>query len=156
VSALGALFVIDILTADGCLRSRTDLEKDFDAVSAAAAQQPPDGAEASIAALTALKRSHWAQVREEVFSEGKNGRSLRAIESALFFVALSSDSFEQCDWTGRARALLTATSADGSGPPTAWLDKSFSVVIFKDGDFGVHCEHSWADGGLRKRARARA
>ena len=145
VSVRGIIYVIDIITNEGVVRGRAELEEDFAAVISAAAAYSPTGRENAIAALTSLPRPRWAQVREESFIEGLNGRSLSAIEGALFFVAFSQDKFGGRDWTGRAKALLTGTSGNGKGTPIAWFDKSISLVFFEDNDFAINAEHSWAD-----------
>ena len=43
------------------------------------------------------------------------------------------------DFSEFSKALLT-----GSGY-NRWFDKCFNLVVFKNGEFGLNCEHSYAD-----------
>lgn len=42
-------------------------------------------------------------------------------------------------WNERGKYLL---HGDGA---TFWFDKSFNLLIFADGKFGINAEHSWGD-----------
>ncbi|XP_030626166.1 carnitine O-palmitoyltransferase 1, liver isoform [Chanos chanos] len=106
---------------------------------------PPAAGEEKLGALTAGDRIPWAQVRKEFFSSGVNKRSLDCIEKAAFFVTLDDD--EQgmmgddpaASLDRYAKSLLHGKCYD------RWFDKSFSVVIYKNGKTGLNAEHSWAD-----------
>ncbi|KAK9953029.1 hypothetical protein ABG768_017055 [Culter alburnus] len=106
---------------------------------------PPAPGEAKLAALTAGDRIPWAQARKEFFSSGVNKRSLDCIEKAAFFVALDDDEQGMMgdDPAGNldryAKSLLHGKCYD------RWFDKSFTVVVYKNGKNGLNCEHSWAD-----------
>ncbi|XP_077357890.1 carnitine O-palmitoyltransferase 1, liver isoform isoform X1 [Festucalex cinctus] len=106
---------------------------------------PPCTGEAKLGALTAGDRIPWAQARSKYFSSGINKRSLDCIEKAAFFVALDDDEQGMMgdDPSGTldryAKSLLHGKCYD------RWFDKSFSVVIFKNGKNGINAEHSWAD-----------
>ncbi|XP_057683091.1 carnitine O-palmitoyltransferase 1, liver isoform-like isoform X2 [Corythoichthys intestinalis] len=105
----------------------------------------PCTGEAKLAALTAGDRIPWAQARSKYFSSGINKRSLDCIEKAAFFVALDDDEQGMMgdDPSGSldryAKCLLHGKCYD------RWFDKSFSVVVFKNGKNGINAEHSWAD-----------
>jgi hypothetical protein len=107
---------------DGSLRTPEHLEKVFLDIKADAKSRQARLSEASIPALTAENRTRWAevrlavqsvswhsnatlgvQIREAYFSEGLNRRTLHAIESALLYIVISPDKFDQLDWTGRGR-----------------------------------------------------
>ncbi|KAM4524282.1 carnitine O-palmitoyltransferase 1, liver isoform 2-T2 [Odontesthes bonariensis] len=106
--------------------------------------QPSKG-EAKLGALTAGDRIPWAKARATYFSSGVNKRSLDCIERAAFFVTLDDE--EQCimgddpssSLDCYAKSLLHGKCYD------RWFDKSFTVVIYKNGKSGINAEHSWAD-----------
>ncbi|TSL82537.1 Carnitine O-palmitoyltransferase 1, liver isoform [Bagarius yarrelli] len=101
----------------------------------------PAPGEEKLAALTAGERIPWAQARKEFFSSGVNKRSLDCIEKAAFFVTLEDE--EQgmmgddpaASMDRYAKSLLHGK----------WFDKSFTVVLYKNGKNGLNAEHSWAD-----------
>ncbi|XP_077595535.1 carnitine O-palmitoyltransferase 1, liver isoform isoform X1 [Stigmatopora nigra] len=105
----------------------------------------PCKGEAKLGALTAGDRIPWAQARIKYFSSGINKRSLDCIEKAAFFVALDDEEQGMMgdDPSGSldryAKSLLHGKCYD------RWFDKSFSVVVFKNGKNGINAEHSWAD-----------
>ncbi|XP_051543121.1 carnitine O-palmitoyltransferase 1, liver isoform isoform X3 [Myxocyprinus asiaticus] len=106
---------------------------------------PPAPGEAKLAALTAGDRIPWAQARKEFFGAGVNKRSLDCIEKAAFFVSLDDDEQGMMgdDPAGNldryAKSLLHGRCYD------RWFDKSFTVVVYKNGKNGLNAEHSWAD-----------
>uniref|UniRef100_A0A3Q3DL65 carnitine O-palmitoyltransferase n=1 Tax=Hippocampus comes TaxID=109280 RepID=A0A3Q3DL65_HIPCM len=106
---------------------------------------PPQPGEDKLGALTAGDRIPWSQMRKLHFSSGVNKRSLDAIEKAAFFVTLDDEEqgMRGNDPAGNldryAKSLLHGKCYD------RWYDKSFSVVIYKNGKNGLNAEHSWAD-----------
>ncbi|KAG9342935.1 hypothetical protein JZ751_015151 [Albula glossodonta] len=106
---------------------------------------PPSPGEEKLGALTAGDREPWARTRKQFFSSGVNKRSLDCIEKAAFFVTLDDeeqgmmgdDPLRNLDCY--AKALLHGKCYD------RWFDKSFSLVVFKNGKSGLNAEHSWAD-----------
>uniref|UniRef100_A0A8C6MEQ2 carnitine O-palmitoyltransferase n=1 Tax=Nothobranchius furzeri TaxID=105023 RepID=A0A8C6MEQ2_NOTFU len=106
---------------------------------------PPFPGEEKLGALTAGDRCPWAQMRKQFFSSGVNRRSLDAIERAAFFVTLDDEEqgMKGDDPAGNldryAKSLLHGKCYD------RWFDKSFSIVIYKNGKNGLNAEHSWAD-----------
>ncbi|XP_076027476.1 carnitine O-palmitoyltransferase 1, liver isoform isoform X2 [Genypterus blacodes] len=106
--------------------------------------EPAPGEEA-LAALTAGERTPWAKARETYFCRGRNKQSLDAIEKAAFFVTLddTEQRFEEANpvksLDSYAKSLLHGKCYD------RWFDKSFNVIIFKNGTMGLNAEHSWAD-----------
>ncbi|XP_074872185.1 palmitoyl thioesterase CPT1C isoform X2 [Carettochelys insculpta] len=105
----------------------------------------PAPGEETLAALTAGPREPWARARQTYFRSGQNQESLRAVEQAAFFITL--DSTEQGllgPEPGRAldcysKALLHGQCHD------RWFDKSFTLIVFRNGKVGLNAEHSWAD-----------
>uniref|UniRef100_A0A8C3FI44 carnitine O-palmitoyltransferase n=1 Tax=Chrysemys picta bellii TaxID=8478 RepID=A0A8C3FI44_CHRPI len=106
---------------------------------------PPAPGEETLAALTAGPREPWARARRTYFGSGRNQESLRVVEQAAFFVTL--DTTEQGllgPDPGRAldryaKALLHGQCYD------RWFDKSFTLIVFRNGKIGLNAEHSWAD-----------
>uniref|UniRef100_A0A2H6N6Z3 carnitine O-palmitoyltransferase n=1 Tax=Micrurus carvalhoi TaxID=3147026 RepID=A0A2H6N6Z3_9SAUR len=105
----------------------------------------PQPGEEKLAALTAGDRVPWAKARQTYFARGKNKQSLDAIEKAAFFVTLDDtvqgyreeDPVKSMD--AYAKALLHGKCYD------RWFDKSFNLIIFRNGKMGLNTEHSWAD-----------
>lgn len=105
----------------------------------------PSPGEKHLAALTAGDRVPWAKARNEYFMKGGvNARSLHWIEKAAFMVVLDDEQFvlnddEPSGLSAIGRSLLHGKCYN------RWFDKSFNLVVFKNGRFGVNAEHSWAD-----------
>ncbi|XP_032076741.1 carnitine O-palmitoyltransferase 1, liver isoform isoform X1 [Thamnophis elegans] len=105
----------------------------------------PQPGEEKLAALTAGDRIPWAKARQTYFAKGKNKQSLDAIEKAAFFVTLDDtvqgyreeDPVKSMD--AYAKALLHGKCYD------RWFDKSFNLIVFRNGKIGLNTEHSWAD-----------
>jgi carnitine O-palmitoyltransferase 1, liver isoform len=97
----------------------------------------PTAGEKHLPALTAVGRIEWAENREKYFSEGVNKRSLNVIESAVFVVTLQDNTVQ--DWSSMGRDLIHGNGSN------RWFDKSFNLVIYKNGITGFNAEHSWAD-----------
>ncbi|NXU42414.1 CPT1A palmitoyltransferase, partial [Drymodes brunneopygia] len=105
----------------------------------------PQPGEEKLAALTAGDRVPWAKARQAYFSRGKNKQSLDAVEKAAFFVTL--DDFEQGykkedpvrSLDAYAKSLIHGRCYD------RWFDKTFTLIVFKNGRMGLNAEHSWAD-----------
>ncbi|XP_045070522.1 carnitine O-palmitoyltransferase 1, liver isoform-like isoform X2 [Coregonus clupeaformis] len=106
---------------------------------------PPSPGEEKLGALTAGDRIPWAKARKEYFSSGVNKRSLDCIEKAAFFVTLDDDEQGVMGEDSAASLDRYAKSLLHGKCYDRWFDKSFSVVIYKNGKIGLNAEHSWAD-----------
>ncbi|KRT82430.1 hypothetical protein AMK59_3641 [Oryctes borbonicus] len=98
--------------------------------------------EEKVAALTACDRTHWGQVRRNLFNKGPNKTSLDTIEKAAFVVVLDDYPYiydpkdpNQLDKCGKD--LLHGKGYD------RWFDKSFTLCIANNGKVGFNAEHSW-------------
>ncbi|CAL8264510.1 unnamed protein product [Gadus morhua 'NCC'] len=106
---------------------------------------PPQPGEEKLGALTAGDRVPWSEVRKRHFCAGVNRRSLDVIERAAFFVTLDEEDqgMRGDDPAGNldryAKSLLHGKCYD------RWFDKSFSIIVYKNGKNGLNAEHSWAD-----------
>uniref|UniRef100_A0A4W4ER82 Carnitine O-palmitoyltransferase 1, muscle isoform n=1 Tax=Electrophorus electricus TaxID=8005 RepID=A0A4W4ER82_ELEEL len=120
----------------------SELEQQFQCILSDTSEPQPG--ELKLASLTAGNRVPWAKARQKYFSEGVNKTSLDAIETAAFFLTLDDeahgydpDRAESMDLY--AKSLLHGKCFD------RWFDKSFTLVVYKNGKIGVNAEHSWAD-----------
>uniref|UniRef100_A0A4D5RA50 carnitine O-palmitoyltransferase n=1 Tax=Scolopendra viridis TaxID=118503 RepID=A0A4D5RA50_SCOVI len=104
----------------------------------------PEKGEQHLAALTAADRATWAKARIQYFSRGTNRTSIDAIERAAFCVILEDEDLnydpeDPSKLNHFARLLLHGKGYD------RWFDKSFNLVVGKNGRVGINAEHSWAD-----------
>ncbi|XP_031717316.1 carnitine O-palmitoyltransferase 1, liver isoform isoform X1 [Anarrhichthys ocellatus] len=101
--------------------------------------------EERLAALTAGDRTPWANARETYFARGKNKQSLDTIEKAAFFVTLD-DTEQRYDEDNPVKSLDSYAKSLLHGKCyDRWFDKSFNLIVFKNGTMGLNAEHSWAD-----------
>lgn len=98
---------------------------------AVAAQNP-------IGVLTTTERDLWAVTRHHL-SEIGNHDLLKTIDSAIMVLVLDEESVAD-DYKKLLRTFL-----HGNGT-NRWFDKSFSLIVAKDGTSGINFEHSWGDG----------
>ncbi|RMB90227.1 hypothetical protein DUI87_33363 [Hirundo rustica rustica] len=115
------------------------------------------------------RRVPWAEARARFFSHGPNKASLDAVERAAFFLTLDEeehgheparpgcmDAYAKSLLHGRCYDVPTDTPTDTPNPHPAksllhgrcydrWFDKSFTLVVYKNGKVGANAEHSWAD-----------
>ncbi|KAF2358191.1 Acyltransferase ChoActase/COT/CPT [Trinorchestia longiramus] len=107
----------------------------------------PDTGEALIGALTAGERKPWALAREKFFGTGVNRASLQAIERAAFVVSLETESHDYNADKGTELDGFVRTMLHGKGCDR-WYDKSFNVIVMKNGKIGFNAEHGWADAAI--------
>ncbi|XP_015980819.1 carnitine O-palmitoyltransferase 1, muscle isoform [Rousettus aegyptiacus] len=137
----GRFFKVWLYEGSSLLKPR-DLELQFQRI--LDDPSPPQPGEERLAALTAGGRVEWAQARQTFFSSGRNKASLDTIERAAFFVALD----EEChchDPTDDACLSLYGKALLHGNCCNRWFDKSFTLVVFKNGKMGLNTEHAWAD-----------
>jgi len=110
-------------------------------------ESPALPGEEHLGALTATDRVTWAETRQKYFSKGINRVSLTTIENSAFCLVLE-DFDVDFDCTG---AVLDQRLSEfgqlllhGKGHDR-WYDKSFNLVISRNGRAGFNAEHSWAD-----------
>uniref|UniRef100_A0A671RDT7 carnitine O-palmitoyltransferase n=1 Tax=Sinocyclocheilus anshuiensis TaxID=1608454 RepID=A0A671RDT7_9TELE len=128
---------------DGRLLLPREIEQQIERI--LADKSEPHPGEELLAALTAGDRDPWAKARSQFFSQGKNKQSLDSVEKAAFFVTLDDteqrydpeNSVQSLDSYGKS--LLHGKCYD------RWFDKSFNLIVFKNGTMGLNAEHSWAD-----------
>jgi len=91
-----------------------------------------------VSILTALDRTKWAQVRNRMVTQPKNGKALKAIESSIFAVSLE----DGIDGSNQERGRSCLAGSEGQ---TSWFDKSFQLRVKEDGNPSICIEHSWAE-----------
>ncbi|XP_057203720.1 carnitine O-palmitoyltransferase 1, muscle isoform isoform X2 [Triplophysa rosa] len=104
----------------------------------------PQMGELKLAALTAGNRVPWARARLKYFREGVNRTSLEAIETASFFLTLDDDAHGYDPENMRSLDLYAKSLLHGKCYDR-WFDKSFNLIVSKNGKMGINTEHSWAD-----------
>nr|XP_055029635.1 carnitine O-palmitoyltransferase 1, muscle isoform isoform X2 [Misgurnus anguillicaudatus] len=104
----------------------------------------PQTGELKLAALTAGNRIPWARARLKYFSEGINRASLDAIEAAAFFLTLDDEAHGYDPENIRSLDLYAKSLLHGKCYDR-WFDKSFNLIVYKNGKMGINTEHSWAD-----------
>lgn len=110
-----------------------------DAASSATAEFP-------LGVLTAENRDTWADVREHLM-QSHNEAALDTIDSALFVVSLDDKEYTGSSITENPVPVVqNMLHGDSNGLNNRWFDKSFSLIVCKDGNAGINFEHSWGDG----------
>lgn len=91
--------------------------------------------------MTTENRDTWAKARKNLVGlSNKNAANLEMIDSALFCLCLDDTLTDYEKPVGGIRNFLFDEGAN------RWFDKSFSLIVSKDGTAGVTFEHSWGDG----------
>lgn len=92
-----------------------------------------------IGSLTGEERNVWHELRERLISLNRiNEKNLDIIETSLFALVLDEASPVSNTETIREAVVGDCTNR--------WFDKSFSMLAFRSGLFGVHCDHAPFDG----------
>ncbi|XP_036962359.1 carnitine O-palmitoyltransferase 1, liver isoform isoform X1 [Acanthopagrus latus] len=128
---------------DGRLLLPREIEQQMERILADKSEPLPG--EEKLAALTAGERTPWAKARETYFSRGKNKQALDAIEKAAFCVTLD-ETEQRYDESNPVKSLDSYAKSLLHGKCyDRWFDKSFNLIVFKNGTMGLNAEHSWAD-----------
>lgn len=99
----------------------------------------------SICELTTADRDVWAAEREHLVKlSERNRENLAKLDSAMFVLCLDDLTFEENQTIEGAHNFLHG--ANHGGPLNRWFDKSFSIIMTKDGHACINFEHSWGDG----------
>lgn len=129
----GNFYVFDVLDQDGNIVSASEIQAHLKYILSDNSPAP----EFPLAYLTSENRDVWAELRQKLESGG-NEEALRKVDSAVFCLCL--DDFPIKDLVHLSHNML---HGDGSN---RWFDKSFNLIIAKDGTAAVHFEHAWGDG----------
>ncbi|KAI5938077.1 Carnitine O-palmitoyltransferase 2, mitochondrial [Manis javanica] len=129
----GHFYVFDVLDHDGNIVSASEIQAHLKYILSDNRPAP----EFPLAYLTSENRDVWAELRQKLVSFG-NEEILRKVDSAVFCLCLD-------DFPIKDLAHLYHTMLHGDGT-NRWFDKSFNLIIAKDGSAAVHFEHAWGDG----------
>ncbi|XP_045768548.1 carnitine O-palmitoyltransferase 2, mitochondrial [Maniola jurtina] len=129
----GNFYVFDVLDMDGNLLSPAEIHGNL-------AQILKDNSKADfpLGVLTTQNRDEWANQRTHLEETG-NKEALHKIDTAIFNLVLD----DVCINDNKHKLLAHYLHTDGSN---SWFDKSFSLIVTKDGVSGINFEHSWGDG----------
>jgi len=149
---------LPVTTAAGDAVPLVDIEAALRRI--AAAPLGEGGAEErAIGLLTTMPRDEWAAARAALEGASAQARdALATVDGALFALCLDDDAPE--DRNAMLRCLLHgdvqgSTAASSSNQQqqqqqqpvfNRWLDKSFQLIVTKDGTAAVNFEHAWGDG----------
>ncbi|CAN9500777.1 unnamed protein product [Ophioblennius macclurei] len=129
----GNMYTFDVLDRDGNLVNPAEIQSYLKYILSDATPAPAF----PLGVLTSENRDVWAGIRDKLASAG-NGEELRAVDSALFCLCLDDESMQ--DHIQTSHNML---HGDGCN---RWFDKSFSIILTKNGEAAINFEHSWGDG----------
>lgn len=129
----GNMYVFDAVDRDGNLVKPAEILSYLRYILADPAPAPAF----PLGFLTSENRDVWAGLREKLVEAG-NGEALGLVDSALFCLCLDEE--EMRDYIHISHNMLYG---DGCN---RWYDKSFSIILTKDGQAAINFEHSWGDG----------
>lgn len=138
----GQLYTFDLLDTNGDLNSPEYIYANLCHIRN---QPKPEGDFLSICELTTADRDFWAAEREHLIGiSGKNKDNLAKLDSAMFVLCLDDVEYEEKQVIEGAHNFLHGSNMNGS--LNRWFDKSFSIIMTKDGHACINFEHSWGDG----------
>ncbi|XP_050077227.1 carnitine O-palmitoyltransferase 2, mitochondrial isoform X2 [Anopheles maculipalpis] len=132
----GNMYAVDVLDAEGNIEQPATLFARFERIFNDT--KPP--AADPLGLLTTENRDTWAAARSHLTQLGKNAKSIELVDSALFCLCLDESTINPDNPIPAIREFLFG---DGTN---RWFDKSFSLIVAKDGTAGINFEHSWGDG----------
>lgn len=130
----GNFYVFDVLDSDGNLLLSSEILANLSKI----LNDNTPKAEYPLGVLTTQNRDEWAKQRIHLEEIG-NHDVLRKIDTAIFNLVLDDVTIEN----NKHKMLSEFLHSDGTN---RWFDKSFSLIVTKDGVAGVNFEHSWGDG----------
>lgn len=129
----GNMYVFDIVDRDGNLVSPAEIQSHLKYILSDATPAPAF----PLGVLTSENRDVWAGLRDKLAAAG-NAEDLQVVDSALFCLSLDDETMK--DHINVSHNML---HGDGCN---RWYDKSFTVILTKDGQAAINFEHSWGDG----------
>lgn len=129
----GNMYVFDVVDRDGNMVKPAEIQAHLKYILA----DPTPVPSFPLGFLTTENRDVWAKLRDRLQAAG-NARSLKMIDSALFCLCLDEESLK--DHIHASHNML-----HGNGY-NRWFDKSFSIIMSKNGQAAINFEHSWGDG----------
>ncbi|XP_070689007.1 carnitine O-palmitoyltransferase 2, mitochondrial [Pempheris klunzingeri] len=129
----GNMYVFDIVDRDGSLVKPAEIQSHLKYILSDPTPEPAF----PLGVLTSENRDVWAGLRDKLTVAG-NAESLGLVDSALFCLSLDDESM-----TDHIHISHNMLHGDGCN---RWYDKSFSIILTKDGQAAINFEHSWGDG----------
>ncbi|XP_072246358.1 carnitine O-palmitoyltransferase 2, mitochondrial [Leuresthes tenuis] len=129
----GNMYVFDVVDRDGNLVKPAEIHSHLKYILSDSTPAPAF----PLGVLTSENRDVWAGLRDKLLAAG-NAEDLRIVDSALFCLCLDDESM-------RDHIHISHNMLHGDGC-NRWYDKSFSVIVTKDGQAAINFEHSWGDG----------
>ncbi|XP_068578347.1 carnitine O-palmitoyltransferase 2, mitochondrial-like [Cebidichthys violaceus] len=133
VMSKGNMYVFDIVDRDGNSVKPAEIQSHLKYI----LSDPTPAAASPLGVLTSENRDVWAGLRDKLIAAG-NAEDLQVVDSALFCLSLDDESM-------RDQIHLSHNMLHGDGC-NRWFDKSFTVILTKDGQAGISFDHSWVDG----------
>ncbi|XP_041647605.1 carnitine O-palmitoyltransferase 2, mitochondrial [Cheilinus undulatus] len=128
----GNMYVFDIVDRDGNLVSPAEIQSHLKYI----LSDPTPAPAFPLGVLTSENRDVWAGLRDKLAAG--NAEDLRVVDSALFCLSLDDEAMK--DHIHISHNMLYG---DGCN---RWYDKSFTIIMTKDGQAAINFEHSWGDG----------
>lgn len=129
----GNIYVFDVVDRDGNLVKPAKIQSHLKYILSDSAPVPSF----PVGVLTSENRDVWADLREKLVAAG-NAENIRTVDSALFCLCLDDENMKD-------HVHISHNMLHGDGC-NRWYDKSFSIILAKDGQAAIHFEHSWGDG----------
>ncbi|KAL4660088.1 carnitine O-palmitoyltransferase 2, mitochondrial [Arapaima gigas] len=129
----GNMYVFDVLDHDGNMVNPAEILAHLQYILSDTVP-PPDY---PLGFLTTENRDVWASLRDKLVDMG-NSEALTLVDSALFCLCLDDEPMR--DHIHTSHNML---HGDGCN---RWFDKSFSIIVAKDGTASINFEHAWGDG----------
>lgn len=129
----GHMYVFDVVDHDGNLVRPAEIQSHLKYILSDQTPAP----DFPVGFLTSENRDVWAELREKLLAAG-NGEAIGIVDSALFCLCLDDESM-------RDHIHISHNMLHGDGS-NRWYDKSFSIILAKDGNAAINFEHSWGDG----------
>lgn len=138
----GRFYTFDLLDSQNNLKSPEYIYANLRHI---AAQPTPATEPLSITELTTTNRDTWAAERDHLINlSEQNSRNIGRLDSAMFTLCLDDVGFQEKEMIGGAHNFLHG--ANSRDALNRWFDKSFSIIVTKDGHAAINFEHSWGDG----------
>ncbi|XP_036971126.1 carnitine O-palmitoyltransferase 2, mitochondrial [Acanthopagrus latus] len=129
----GNMYVFDVIDKDGNLAQPAEIQSHLKHILSDTTPAPA----LPLGVLTSENRDVWAGLRERLVAAG-NTEDLRIVDSALFCLCLDDENMKD-------HIHISHNMLHGDGC-NRWYDKSFSIILAKDGQAAINFEHSWGDG----------
>lgn len=131
----GHYYTFDVIDQDGSIVSPADIQANLQYILNDNTPRP----DTPVGYLTAENRDVWANVRTKIVDTSENNAQvMKMIDSAVFCLCLDETSPDGPE--DMTRNMLYGDAA------YRWFDKSFQIIVCKNGLMSVNFEHAWGDG----------